>query len=368
MNKLAVLSVLVVVLLAGMVSCAAPEEPEQPSEVEQPAEEEEEATPPSEEELEKFTIKFSDDAPETSGWSKKAIQPWGDYVENISQGRCTVEFYPSSALHSNKDAYMAVQTGITDMNKLWHPAMPGTFPLMDMFSLPGVMPGQIVVNTQVVNDLYDRWPEFEAQYSDQVEWIYSTVVMGSNIHSIEPIRNLDELQGKVISCTSEPAAQALNLLGASATVITDGAEIYLALERGVIDGAFAAWAWVTGYNIRDVADHHLMIQLSPGSVGYVMRTEAFEKFTDHEQYLLKQYRHTGSYNSNHGAIVGAAMVAQGGIPPEQVYNLSEEDRAAMQEALLPLWGEWVADAEAKGYPAQDILDDCLLLVKGYRSD
>jgi TRAP-type C4-dicarboxylate transport system substrate-binding protein len=263
---------------------------------------------------------------------------------------------------------MAVQTGITDMNKLWHPAMPGTFPLMDMFSLAGVMPGQIVVNTQVVNDLYDRWPEFEAQYSEDVEWIYSTVVMGSNIHSREPIRTLDELQGKVISCTSEPAAQALNLLGASATVMTDGAEIYLALERGVIDGAFAAWAWVTGYNLRDVADHHFMIQLSPGSVGYVMRKEAFEMFTPHEQYLLKEYRHQGCYRSNHGAIVGAAMVAQGGIPPDQVYQLSTEDREDVKKLLRPLWDEWIADAEAKGYPAEDILDDCLSLVKGYTSD
>jgi len=353
-----VLSIAVIasLILVGCAPEAAPPPAEAP-----PAE-----APPEEEE--RFTIKFSDDAPETTAWSKAAIQPWGEYVEKVSGGRVTVEFYPSSVLHTNKDAYMAVQTGITDMCKLWHPAMPGTFPLMDMFSLPGLMPSSVVINSHIAIELYERWPSFEKQYSDKVEWIYSCVVMGSNVHSRIPLRNLDELKGKIISATSEPAAEALNALGASATVMTHGPDIYLSLQKGVIDGAFAAWAWVTGYKINEVAPYHLMVGLCPGSVGYVMRKEIFDKFTPEEQFMLKQYKWEGTYRNHLGSIPGAAMLARAEIPEGNIFELPPEEIARLKETFRPMWDEWADETEALGYPAHGILEDTIRLVEGYTSD
>jgi TRAP-type C4-dicarboxylate transport system substrate-binding protein len=192
--------------------------------------------------------------------------------------------------------------------------------------------------------------------------------MTSNIHSRTPIRSLAELKGKIIGATSQPAVDALNSLGASGTLMTSAPDIYLAMQRGVIDGMFAAWAWVENVKLLEVAPYHLMLQICPGSVSYVMRNETFNKFTPVEQFMLKQYKYEGIYRNDKGAITGSAMTMRAQIPASNFFQLSAADREEMKKLFQPSWDKWVKDMGALGYPANDILKDTLSLVNGYTSD
>ena len=54
-----------------------------------------------------------------------------------------------------------------------------------------------------------------------------------------------------------------------------------------------------------------------------------------------------------------------GIPPENLFSLSAEDRAELAERMRPLWDEWVQKADAKGMPGQKILDEAARLLDLY---
>ncbi len=360
MKRKALLIPLVLLLAMSVVACAAPtpEPAPAPSPSPSPA-----PAPAPAEEPEEFTVIHSDMSTAESTWSKWGIQPWRDYVQAVGGDRVTVEFYPGGALHGWGDAYTALQSGITDMCQLWTGAMPGVFPLIEVFHLPALVPASWATNNAIITDTYDRWPVFWEQYDEKVVNIFNTIHMMSDIHSVKPIRTLDDLKGKVIACTNEQGAEAMNALGASGTVMM-GSDAYLAAERGVIDGILAAWGWVEIFNLQDVTPYHYMLRISPGTVSWAMNRETFEKFTPKEQWELKQYRYQGLFNTNRGAIYSADDVIAT-IPPESLIWPTEEDEAKKIEVFRPSWEKWADNVEEMGYPGHDILNDILYLKKIY---
>ena len=357
-NKI-VMVMLSVALIVGLIltGCAKPvAPPEGPAEGPTPEEKPQE---------ESITIKLSDFVSADSVWGSTGINPWADYVEYATQGRVKVDRYWDATLHTHKDSYMAVETGITDMCSIWNPSLPGKWPLMDVWHLPGLM-NVWAVNNVVMRDIFDMYPCFNEQYSDKVVNIWTCVHMMSNLHTVEPVRNLEELQGKIIASTNEDGARALSALGASTTVMV-GSDAYLAAQRGVIDGIFAAWGWVEVLHLHEVTPYHNLLRICPGSTSNLMNRKTWDKFTPSEQMMLKEYRYRGMINFNQGAIY-SSMAVRSTIPEEYFIEWSKEDLDKMRALFKPAWDEWVNEVEVLGYPGRDILNDILRLLEGYTFD
>lgn len=71
------------------------------------------------------------------------------------------------------------------------------FPLLDLFSLPGLFPNQATSNA-VLLQLFAKYPQFEAELDPAVVRVSTQVHMRADIHSRTPIRGLAELKGKTI--------------------------------------------------------------------------------------------------------------------------------------------------------------------------
>ncbi|MFC1912334.1 TRAP transporter substrate-binding protein [Chloroflexota bacterium] len=292
------------------------------------------------------------------------VKPWGDYIEYVTGGRVKVEFYPDSQLTTWKDALQACESGLIDMTQLWNPVLPGKLPLFEMFSLPGLMSENWAINNCVVRDLKEKYPQFDAQFSDQVVSFHNMVHMPSDVHSIEPIRTLSDLKGKTVATTNEAGAAVLATLGAGAQVTAAGGDIYMGLQRGTFDAAFGAWGWVTAFKFEEVAPYHLMLRLAPGSSSWVMNRETYNKFTPEEQMFLKEYEYRGMFNGARGAIY-TAMTAMEAIPRDKIFSLSDEDKAQLKTLFRPAWDEWAEKMEEMGYPGKDIIEDTIRWVEGY---
>lgn len=285
-----------------------------------------------------------------------SILPWKAYIEEVTQGRVKVDFYPDASLHSYKDTYGAIESGVTDFAYHWNAYLPGRLPLTDVFHLPGLMASQ-AVSDMVVRELYERYPCFTEQYGDKIQVMWAAVHMRSDLHSIEPIRNLEDLQGKVVACTSATGAEALAALGASTTVMV-ASDAYLALDKGAVDAAFAAWGWVKTWKMDEVTNYHSLLCLCPGSSSWLFNKKTFDRFTPHEQMLLKHWwcegaRRTVIANAYQSEAVRAPLAE------EQFIEWPAEDMAKMRALFKPTWDKWAEEMEALGYPGKDILKDAI---------
>jgi len=344
-RKLVVFGLILALLALPLVACAKPAPAPTPA----PA-------PKPEKELESFTIKHSTMGQPGCIGNIYVMKPWMDYVEKVTQGRVTVDFYPACALHSVKDALMALETGITDMTWIWNPATPGRFPLMDLFSLPGLMPNQATSN-KVLWELFDKYPCFNEQYGDEIVITHGAVHMRGDLHTVKPIRTLKELQGKIIACQDDTGAKALSTLGASTTVMV-GSDCYVGAQRGVIDGIFCAWGWVNIFKFHEVAPYHTLLSICPGTTSWGFNRKTWDRFTPFEQMLLKEYKYQGMFNMSRGNVYDSMTVRES-IPKENFIELPREDMDRVRELFRPSWEKWADDMEALGYPGHDILEDAL---------
>lgn len=338
----------VTILSLTIISCAAPAPAPTP------------APSPAEE---SFTIKLNAPDPEGDECCEFAFRPWGPYVEKATEGRVTVDFFPGAGLWTWGETLTALEGGVGDMGITWNPAYPGRLPLWSLWSLPGLAGNQSTANSAMM-DIVDKYPQFKEEFGDKVEYIYSNVNMRSDIHSVKPIRSLEELKGKVIACTNEMGANAMKQLGASPTQISTAPEAYLACQRGVVDGAFAAWGWVRAISLNEVAPYHTLLALCPGTTTGLMRKATWDRLTSHEQDMLKAYRFEGIRNMVKGNCL-QSLSAREGVPEENYIHWSMEDMAKVKTLFQPAWDEWVEEMEALGYPARDILEDTIRLMDGY---
>lgn len=295
--------------------------------------------------------------------TKYSSVKWADDIEKITLGRVTINRVYEQSLYATADALMALEAGIVGFGGVWNPSFPGRLPLYDIFHHPGLMPNQ-GTSDPVIRDIVDKYPCYLEQFDeDKVVYLANTVHMRSDIHSVKPIRTIDDLKGKVIVCTSEDAAKSLALLGASATVMT-GTDAYMAVQTGVADGIFSAWGWAEIYNFHEVAPYHYIVMLCPGTMTWLYSRDFFDQLTPLEQNALLAYGMECVFGMTKGN-AWSSQAYRDAIPDENFCYISPEDEAKMKQTFAPSWEKWANDMEELGYPGNDILADIEYYIKAY---
>jgi len=297
--------------------------------------------------------------------------PWNDMdrrfaaqIEEITDDRATVQFFPPNSVTPFKDWLQATGAGVLDLGFVWHPALQGKFLPMELFSLPGLSANQTIASV-VYWRLREEYPQMGELFTEQdnVVELATFVAMGSHLHSPEAIRSLVDLKGKVFGAQDSAGVKVLEQLGASASVMV-GSDAYLALQRGAIDGVLAAWGWVNNFKLNEVTTYHTLLNLNPGTYSSVMNKDTFNKLTpDEQKHLADIVPMYFLYNTTNSAAAASAS-----SPAENILTLSAADQAELAGKMRPQWDEWVAKADAQGLPGQEILDQAVRLMKLYNQN
>ncbi len=285
-------------------------------------------------------------------------------LEEVTGGRATVTFFPPNSVTPFKDWLQSTGSGLLDIGFVWHPILPGKFLQMELFSLPGLAKNQ-TIDSVVYWRLREEYPEMGNLFTkeDNVVELATFVAMGSHLHSSKPIRQLSDLKGKVFAAQDSSGVKVLERLGASASVMV-GPDAYLALQRGAIDGVLCAWGWVNNFKLNEVTTYHTLLNLNPGTYSTVMNKDTYDKLTPEEQQHLADIRPLYFFYNT----TDSAAAAMANIPPENIFTLSEGDRAELTDKMRPLWDEWVQKADAAGMPGQKILDEAVRLENLYNQN
>ena len=376
MKKKILLIPLAILLTLSLLACAAPAPAPAPVPVPAPAPAPVPAPAPApapaptpaptpEPGLEPYTLTVSYHG-KGEGWPQWEVN-WRyicEYVEKITDNRIKVDFYPEGSLHTYKESLRSLESGLTYLTYFSTAELGDVFPLLSLFTLPGLAHNQITTDIAMW-ELAKRYPEFQEQWEDTNVVVLSTIAnMRADLHMLEPLYSIYDLKGKIIGTHNNKLAQVVELLGGSASVMK-GADLYLSAQTGVVDGLFVAWGSVQNYHLEEVAPWHTLVGLSPSLGCLAINKDTFEtKFTPLEQWMLRQFE-TQRWALNARSNCLSSLDVRERIDPNSIILLPPEELAAMEEFYKPIWDEWVEKANAKGLPAQAILDDAVRYLNMY---
>ena len=309
---------------------------------------------------EPVTLKFSHVNAENAWSTVNGLIPWLQKVEEDSHGTLKMELYANNTLTKDNQAWMAVRNGIAGMAWLPMGRYPGMNPLLEVIGLGGLVYEDAMGATERVWNILDTVPAAMKPFAaNRLIALYSTDT--AFLLTKKPVRSLEDLKGMKIRCTSV-YVNSLKALGA-VPVVLGMPDVYMSLQKSVIDGLICDWESVSGFRLYDEAKYATTnVPLGMVTFCIAMNQRAYNKLPQEAQqaidansgragslWLAKRF----SYDSRN---------LQPEITPhlKEVIELSDAERTRWSELVgRPLWNQWLEDMNRKGLKDAQTVLDCM---------
>ncbi len=172
---------------------------------------------------------------------QKALKPWCDEIAKRTDNRVQIKPYFAQALSSMAENYDSVVKGIADMAECAIGLKPGRLPLMEQmmyFCRPSV---SLKNPSQMMMQMYREMPELQNEFKDtKLIFLHMSGNMGfgTTKKTINTVEDMKGLKMSVIG--SGLLMEKFKALGFS-TVFLPMSDIYMGLERGVVDGSHLSY-------------------------------------------------------------------------------------------------------------------------------
>lgn len=212
-------------------------------------------------------------------------------IAEMSDGRLTIEMLAGGAIVPVADSIEATNEGILDATATGLPMVKDLFPAANLF---GTVIGGLTSTQRFLWNWYGGGNELAGQMLEPLE---NLVYIGSAkeaipeiwCHSNKPLYGPDDIKGLKMRAYGD-SVEVLSLMGAAA-VYLPGAEVYEAMQRGVIDAfeyASAVTNWMMGWG--EVAEYmYLSPTRAPTDMSsFIANRASWEELTPDLQAIVKQ--------------------------------------------------------------------------------
>jgi TRAP-type C4-dicarboxylate transport system substrate-binding protein len=294
---------------------------------------------------------------------REAFNPWAKKVSDLTNGRVKVTMFYSNALFKPKQAYDAIATRVGDMGLVLPTYARNRFLVSGVMDLPMVAGEKAKVNSEVMWELYQTFPEIQKDYSDvKVLWVYMNPAF--QVHFVKKeVRNLKDLKDTVVSAGGTVNARIMKSLGASVEAIPM-VEVYLALQKGVIEGCFLPYAPLRSQKIADLLHTHTNANLMAASFFVVINKDVWAGISPEDQKAIEKIsgiegaRLVGSVFDKYQIRDTGWMAKKG----DKFFTLDPAERETWAKKIMPIRDEWIRDVKAKGIDGKPILEKALKLM------
>lgn len=197
------------------------------------------------------TLKYANFFPPTHSQSKLA-EAWSKAVEEKTEGRVKVEYYPGGSLLKGKQIYDGVVDGIADIGFTVAAYTAGRFPTVSAFDLPFGYPSGVVA-TKVVNDVFTSVKANDFK-DTKLMYLHAHGPGLLNVRNKE-VKKLEDLKGLRIRSTGM-SAETVKALGATPTAM-EMSDAYESLEKGVVDGSAHPFEANLGWKLGEVIKYNV---------------------------------------------------------------------------------------------------------------
>lgn len=278
-----------------------------------------------------------------------------------TDGRITMEFYPSNTLGDAGSQYDMAVTGEADIALSVFGYSPGRFPLMTIMEMPFLTESSEHAS-EILMNLYEEFPEMQEELSDTHPIFLYAGEPAQLVSKDIKINSPEDMRGLRVRSPSPIGNEILEALGATPISMPMG-DVYESLERGVIDAAMVPYETLYAYSLFEVIDYITVGNFSSTPFFSVMNKETYNSFSEEDQQTLNELtgmklsKQIGRIHDEDGR-VGLEKALDRDV---ELIELEEDELAPWEEALKPMVESWIDQRTAEGFPAQEIYDRAMEL-------
>ena len=197
---------------------------------------------------EEYKFKFHHFLGANSFWQTEILQPWVDNIEKNSNGRISIEIFPSMTLGGRPpELVQQARDGVVDIIWTVNGYTPGMFPRSEVFELPTVFTNDPEPVNLALFDLFEA--DLKPDYAG-LQVMFLSVHAGNAIHMRnKAIRSPTDLAGKKIRTPSRTGAWSIEALG-GIPIAMPVPDLPQSLQKGVVDGAFVPWEIIPALQLQ----------------------------------------------------------------------------------------------------------------------
>lgn len=312
-----------------------------------------------------YELRISSYFADTHCTNKNYLKPIAEWLEEQSNGRLKVTLYTNATLGSAAEQYDMAVDGVAEITQGCQGNNTGRFPLTTVLELPFLWPADMSAENcnRAVWELYSTNEDLQKEYAD-VKLLSVFVNEPGNIYTNgKPIQTLADFKGMQIRAPQETSASTLTALGA--TPITMAAtDLYLALDRGTVDGTLFNTANINDWGFWEVLDYYSSCGFYNLAWFTAMNQDAYDRLPADLQALVDE-----AFGLNAGVTVGkgfdADYVSNVEIAREngvEIYEIGEEELDTWRSACSSIYDKWL---EEHGEAGQEVLEQLQSLIEKY---
>ncbi|KAA9028595.1 TRAP transporter substrate-binding protein [Niallia endozanthoxylica] len=228
-------------------------------------------------------------------------------------------------------------------------------PVTQMIALPFE-----VTDPTTTLEVLQKWEEegHLAELTDNFKVLGYVPISASHLFLRDKkVEKMEDLKGLKIRAVSSTQAETLSALGASGVTIS-GSEVYMSLDRGVIDGTLTGIDNIHDRKLFETADYALKLPLYEATFTLLMNKETWDSLSPELQKTVQET--VDELTAQELKRVEAMdqelwdKLEKDGLM--EVYTLSEEEQKRWHEETKHVAEKYAEELEKQGYPGKAALE------------
>lgn len=270
-----------------------------------------------------------------SHFISQGMDVFAEKVDEYSKGEMKVEVFHSAQLFKDTEIVEAIQEGLVEMALVPVNKWSGMVPAADVFEMPFILkdlnsPEKFV--KAGAGEILDK--EFMSKGAKIVFWVDYGLVQFYN--NKRPLTKPSDFEGLKIRTFSKGSADTVTALGGTPAVMSSS-EMYMALQRGTVDGATTGMPAAVSRKIFEVQKYMTIANYTTAQFFVQSNLEWWDSLNDNERDVLLKAGEDAS-RFIRGSIEAAEEKAYNVIKDYgvEIYTLSDEELAVFVKATEPV--------------------------------
>jgi TRAP-type C4-dicarboxylate transport system substrate-binding protein len=280
------------------------------------------------------------------------MQEWSKELSEASKGTVVIDYYGAEALGKGTDNWNMVADGLADMALVACAYTPARFQMTSFVELPLFSTSSRGAN-EVAQALLAK--NFIKSEFEPNKLLVPIMMPPAQIFTNRNITKIEDFKGARLLGPGPVWTKTWGLLGAQSVSMNMG-DVYMALEKGTLDGAPNSWAAVMSWRWVEVAKYPIVINLMGGwFTCLVMNDKSWSKLSPEVQAawtkICEKYpqRFAATFD---GVESAAQKIWTDAGKKIETFPAAEKEKVAV--LLAPVWQDWIDRMEKAGKPGKEI--------------
>ena len=274
----------------------------------------------------------------------EAVERMGKKLEAATNGRISIQMFPSMQLGGEKEMIEQAQVGALQIARTSLGPMGPLVPELNAFNLPFVFrdPAHMtkVVTGPIGDEMLKKLSEHPNSNLVGIAWMTGGT---RNVYSKKPVKSMDDLKGQKIRMMGNPIfVDTMNAMGGNGVAMGHD-QLINALQTGVVDGAENNEpSYVSGQHYR-YAKYYSMTQHLIIPEILVFSKASWDKLSKEDQALIMKVSKEAQQEErtlwNEREAKSMEQIKAAGI---EVITMAPAEKKKFQEAVKPVWDKYGA--------------------------